>query len=466
MDTSTPSTHPGPRQERQDTAPSGARPPGPSARWLGLPLLREMSRDYLGFMGRLHQRHGDLVYMRLMHYRDYSLAHPDQIRELLIASHDHLVRWKRGIEVFTAVHGHSVLTAEGEDWKRRRQMLQPSFNPRQVEAFVPLMTQAADTALRRWDALSDFAFEHAMTQLTMDVILRSLFSHNDEAQSRRAADAVHQISVIAMREMYWPVSAPQWAPWKAPKREALRVLEQLVLSELARRRERPEAQADLLQHLLQLRDEQGQPLSPRRLRDECMTTFLAGHETSAAALTWWGWCMAAHPQAQARAIEEVDQVLQGRVPTAEDLPRLRWLGLCVKEVLRLYPPAPALFARTTTAPIRVGDYELPPGANVRLTPAITQRDPRWFEEPETFRPERFDPASGHAEIPRGAWLPFGAGPRVCLGSHFALTEITLIAAMILQRHRLTPVPGAPTPRPVLNIMLRPAQPLRLRLVRR
>lgn len=176
--------------------------------------------------------------------------------------------------------------------------------------------------------------------------------------------------------------------------------------------------------------------------------------------------MAAHPEAQRRAADEVDAVLGDRAPTAADLTRLPWLSLCIKETLRLYPPAPALFSRQLTGDMTIAGLRLPRGAMLRLTPGVIQRDPRWFDDPEAFRPERFDPAAGHREIPRGAWMPFGAGPRVCLGSHFALAEITLIAAMVLQRHRLAPAADAPPPTPVLNITLRPATPLRLRLTPR
>lgn len=456
------------------TAAHAALPPGPAPRWAGLPLMRAMREDYLGYMSRLQQRWGDVVYQRLLHLHDYSFFHPEQVRELLVAGHERLIRWERGTEVFASAHGQSVLVAEGAPWKRQRQMLQPGFSPKRVEGFAPLMVQAAQTALRHWEAQAAqaaFPFEAAMTQLTMDVILRSLFSRADvgaSTVSAQAAEAVHVLGVEAMAEMYWPANAPLWAPWKAAKRRALRTLEQLVRGELARRQALPEGAVppeDLLQMLLGLRDEQGQALDEQALRDECMTIFLAGHETSASALSWWGWCMAAHPEAQARAAAEVQALLgegpRARAPHMADLAQLPWLQASLKEALRLYPPGAALFTRRLTQPLTVAGYELPPGALLRLTPWVMQRDPRWFQEPAAFRPERFDPACGHPEIPRGAWMPFGVGPRVCLGSHFALTEMGLIAALILQRYELQPLPGAPAPRPVLNITLRPEQPLQL-----
>ncbi len=460
--------------------PIPAPVPGPPTRWGGLPEVLALRRDYLGHLRHLQQRYGDVVHQRLLGLDDFCFFHPDHVRELLIAGHDGMIRWERATAVFADAHGQSVLVAEGPAWQRQRRLLQPGFSPQRVTGFVPLMVDAARRALERLpaagvgsneDRAEVLDFESLMTLLTMDVILRTLFSAGDgDAAVAETAWAVHELGKVAMGEMYVPVSAPLWAPWKLGKRRALRSLDGLIRSHLATRRARARqgrpAPDDLLAMLMALRDEHGEPLDDTALRDECMTTFLAGHETSAAALTWWGWCMAAHPDAQRRAADEVDAVLGGREPGAADLTRLPWLSLCIKETLRLYPPAPALFSRRTTQALDIAGLRLPRGAMLRLTPGLIQRDPRWFEEPEAFRPERFDPAAGHREIPRGAWMPFGAGPRVCLGSHFALMEITLVAAMVLQRYRLAPVPEAPAPEPVLNITLRPATPLRLRLMPR
>ncbi|MDH0865729.1 cytochrome P450 [Mitsuaria sp. GD03876] len=449
--------------------------PGPRPRWAGLPEVLSMRRDYLGHFRRLQQRHGDVVHQRLLGLDDYNFFHPDHVRELLIASHDGMIRWQRATQVFADAHGQSVLVAEGPAWQRQRKLLQPGFSPQRVQGFVPLMVEASRQALDRavpaGAGAAEVDFEGLMTLLTMDVILQTLFATSGVERgeaSAEAAWAVHELGRVAMGEMYVPVSAPLWAPWKRGKRRALQALDGLIRGHVARRRaaEPAEAGGDLLALLMSLRDETGQGLDDTALRDECMTTFLAGHETTAAALTWWGWCMAAHPQAQRRAADEVDAVLGGRAPTAADLTRLSWLSLCIKETLRLYPPAPALFSRQASDTLSIAGLTLRRGALLRITPGVIQRDPRWFEDPDDFRPERFDPASGHAEIPRGAWMPFGAGPRVCLGSHFALTEITLVAAMVLQRFGLGAVPDAPPPEPVLQITLRPRHPLRLRLLPR
>ncbi|WP_430765582.1 cytochrome P450 [Roseateles flavus] len=458
------------------TPTTSALPPGPAG--LGFDRLRALSRDYLGPLRQWHAQYGDVVRQRFVHLVDYSFLHPDHIREVLVASHEQLIRWERGTEVFASAHGHSVLVAEGEAWQRQRQMLQPAFAPRRVESFVPRMVDAARESLQRWQGQPnfelDFDFESAMTQVTMEVIMRALFSRGDEQQGRAMAAAVHDLGIEAMQEFYWPVSAPLWMPWKARKRRALQLLKRFIEAEVDQRLARTEPRedtgadtgTDLLGLMLAAQDAQGQGFDAHALRDECMTTFLAGHETTAAALTWWGWCMASHPEEQRRVADELQAVLGERAPTAADLPQLPRLSRSFKESLRLYPPAAALFSRRTTAPVRVAGYTLPVGSMVRITPALTHRDPRWFLEPEAFRPDRFDPAAGHPEIPRGAWLPFGAGPRVCLGSHFALTEMSVIAALLLQRYELQTVPGRRAPQPRLDITLRPDVPLHLALKRR
>ncbi|MEO8299212.1 MAG: cytochrome P450 [Burkholderiales bacterium] len=467
------------------TPATPARPPGPSSAWFGIPLLRAMARDYLGFVQGLQHAHGDVSYMRLGFERAYDVFSPELVRELLVDHADSLVRWERGIAVFAQSHGHSVLIAEGARWQRQRRLLQPGFSPKRLKDYGALMVAAT---ARRLQALPvqgpvEVDFEHEMTQLTMDVILRTLFSSEAADEALAAEEAVRVLTHTAMHEMFMPMTLPDWLPLpgKARKRWALRALDELVLHHITQRRTRPrgaDATPDLLDMLLAVRDEQGQGLSAREIRDECMTTFQAGHETTATALTWWGHVMASHPAAAERATAEVDAALSGgtrlppsgpRAPGIEDLGALPYLTATLKEAMRLHPPVAALMSRRLVRDVQLGDvqrggWRLPKGALVRITPWVLHHDPRWFDEPETFRPERF--LAADAALPRGAYMPFGTGPRVCLGQHFALAEMTLIAAMLLQRFALQRIPGEPAPQPQLNVTLRPAHGLRLRLLPR
>lgn len=445
------------------------RPPGPSSAFFGLPLARRMFADYVGFHQRLHREHGDAVYMKLGPMRDYCFAHPDLVREALVEKGKSFIRWERGMKVFSRAHGQSVLITEGAVWQRQRRMLQPGFGPKRFEGYARQMVGASALAL---DALpvgdEPLDFEHAMTMLTMDVIMRTMFSSQVPEDGVAASRAVRVLSRSAMKEMFLPFDVPQWVPlpWRPETRRALAVLDGLVWRFVRERHASPGEHQDLLAMLMAVADDEGDQgrLGLQEIRDQCMTAFLAGHETTATALTWWGWAMAAHPEIARRAADEVDEVLGTRAPSYADLPRLPYLAQTIKETLRMHPPAASLFTRQAIEDVRIGPWTVPRGAMVLITPYVLHHDERWFEDPERFDPERFSPERAE-RIPRGAYLPFGLGPRVCIGNNFATMEMSLIAAMLLQRFELSLPAGSPPPRPVLNVTLRPADGMRLLLRR-
>lgn len=423
-----------------------------------------MSGDLLGALGEWRQTYGDMVHLRIWPEHQIVLTDPQLVRELLVSHHDALIRWERGVQVFSQLHGHSVLIAEGEPWRSKRHILQPEFSPKSVQSLIPAITGAAAKAFTQWRT-DDVAWpiESSLTSLAMDVIVQMMFSSEIDEDARIAERAVHEASVAGNAEMYWPASWPDWMPWKMAKRQAIGVLNRLIDRHVqARLALAPVAwPKDLLSRLLALHlgDPATWPL--KAVRDECMTTFLAGHETAAATLTWWTWCMAANPDAQAVARQEVHTILQGRTPTAEDLPSLAYLTQTLQETLRLYPAAPVLLTRRSIRPVTLGGWQLPARTMFTVPLQLMHHDPRWFPDPHAFRPERF--AAKAPDMPRGAFLPFGTGPRVCLGQHLAMTEMTLIAAMFLQRFAVTTPTGMAAPRPVFNITLRPDQPLSLKL---
>ncbi len=442
--------------------------PGPARRWWGLPHLAAMKRDYLGFCSRLHHDHGDLARLAILHERSVELMHPELVREVMVDQADALKRWGRGPEVFSQLMGQSVLVTEGAVWQRQRRTLMQAFTPRRVAGYAALMVDTArsalDAALPPGQPEGTVAIDTLMSHLTMDVILRTLFGARAGDDTAQAADAVQVLSAAAFNEMFMPFTLPDWLPLpgKAAKRQALRHMNALIGGHLA---QTCAGEGTLLARLRALRDEDsGQPLSEQEVFDQCMVSFQAGHETSATALLWWAWLLATHPQAATRAADEVHGLLAGRDPGPDDLPRLPWLGATLKEAMRLYPPVAALMTRRATAPVTVGGHRLPARTLLRITPWVLHHDARWFAEPERFDPGRFMPDA--PPPPRGAYIPFGLGARVCLGQHFAVLEMTLVAAMLLQRYRLLPPVGGPAPKPAMHVTLRPAQPLRLLLQRR
>lgn len=454
-----------------------ARPPGPSPRWWGLPLLWAMRRDYLAFEENMRRRHGALCFLRLGQERAWNLMSPALVREALVDHADALIRWERGVEVFAQTFGQSVLVTEGSTWQRQRRMLMPAFSPRRVAGYAGLMCDAGQRALEAavppGQREATVRMDTLWNGVTMEVILHTLFGPAAHADAQALSAATQTLSAIGFQEMFYPWTAPDWLPLpgKAAKRRALKTLRQTVQRQIDAHGPGAEGAGldcppeDLLSMLLALRDEaSGQALSPQELFDQCMVTFQAGHETTATALLWWSRLMADHPEAAARAQAEVDQRLQGRVPTAADAPALQWLNATLKEALRLYPPAAALMTRRTTAPISLGGYVVPAGHLLRITPWLLHRDDTLFPQATSFRPERFlDEA---VPPPRGAWMPFGTGPRVCIGQHFALLEMTLLAALLLQRYALAPPADDAPWTPVMHVTLRPAGPALLRLQRR
>lgn len=435
--------------------------PGPPQRWWGLPQLAAMRRDYLAVLEQQRSR-GDLVRQRILNERIVDVFSPSLVRELMVDHADALIRWQRGPEVFAELMGQSVLVTEGAIWQRQRRTLMQAFTPKRVAGYAALMTEAALAGLARV-AEGEVALEHLYSHLTMDVISRTLFSAPIGDDTAAAADAVQLLSETALAEMFWPVTLPDWLPLpgKAAKRRAHRLLRGLLATRIRGHQPADGEHPDLLSMLKALRDETtGAELSAKEIHDQCMVSFQAGHETSATALLWWSGLMASHPEAQARARVEVDAVLDGRRPTAEDATALPWLCATLKEAMRLYPPVAGLMTRRLTREITLGGVRLPALTLVRVTPWLLHRDAQTWREPLAFRPERFMP--GAAEVPRGAYIPFGLGPRVCLGQHFATLEMTLIAALVLQRFTLADA-GAGLPRPRMGVTLRPANGLRLRL---
>jgi cytochrome P450 len=447
------------------------RPPGPRDHLFGLRLLRQMERDLLGFWHDQHRRHGDTICVRLAHLDCYSFTHPEQIREVLVDKAQSFIRFERHMQVLGQVHGQSLLITEGEAWQKQRRTLQPGFSPKRFPHYAQQMTDAIAQMLATIpaDGQTPLDFEHAMNMLAADVILRTMFSGKVSQDTTDIERAVRTLSEIGYEEMFSPFSLPDWLPLprKLEKRNALRLLDGLIWSHIEARRAEPETGDDLLGMLLSAADKEGDGsvMTDQEVRDQLMTIFMAGHETTAAGLAWAGWVLAAHPEIAAKATEEVDRVLGARVPSFADLAHLPWLGMVIKETLRLYSPSAGVFMRRAVEDVQIGQWPVPKGSLVSILSVVPHLDERWFQNPGQFDPSRFD-ADTARNIPRGAYFPFGTGPRVCIGNSFATMEMTLILAMLLQRFAIRPSPGQGKPGVRMQVTVRPEGGLRLTLQRR
>jgi cytochrome P450 len=450
-------------------------PPGPRDWTFGLSQLSRIKQDVLGYYTELHRRYGDVVSLRLGPYRSYVFYHPDAVREVLVAKAKQFRRFPRPLQVLAQWNGQSVIITEGDEWLRQRRMVQPAFHPRRFERYASCMVARTRNRLDRWLKTIETAggieteIGKEMTDLTLEIIAKTMFDAEVSADATDLGRAVAILSEIAVKEMQSPWTLPDWLPLpeKRRKRWAMRRLDETVRRFIRDWRASGVDKGDLLSMLLLAVDEEGDggSFTDEQVRDQCMTLLIAGHDTTAAGLTWLFYCLARQPQAAALVHQELDAVLGGRAPTANDLPQLSYTERVVKETLRLYPPAIAVFMRQALTGVDIAGYTLPRHSLVQLFPYICQHDPRWFPEPERFDPDRFLPERQRS-LPPFAYFPFGGGPRVCIGNTFAMMEMTLVAAALLQHLKVELAAGQGEAEPDALMSLRPRGEVRLRWTRR
>jgi cytochrome P450 len=441
-------------------------PPGPRS-FLGLKFARAMQRDVFGFSMDLARRYGDAAYFRIGPLRFFQFTHPAQVQEVLVKQAKKLHKPKRVKEVFGRWDGQGLLLSEGDLWVRQRRLVQQAFQPRRVEGYAAVMAQLAGEMVARWQSRTEIDLVEAMHSVTLDIVCKTLFGFtaDDHAGIR---DAVQDLQDAALLEFGRLMPVPDWLPIASKRRmrAAIRYMNHLLDTIIRQHHEAGQDRGDLLSMLLLSVDHEGdgRGMSHQQVRDEAMTLLLAGHETTATTLVWTLYLLARHPQAQEQAAAAVREVLGDRPPTAADVPRLTAIDCAIKEAMRLYP-AVYFTSREAAEEVEIGGYQIPPGSQIHLLLYAMYHDARWFAEPEEFRPQRF--AGGREEqLPACAFVPFGAGPRVCIGRSMAMIEATLIVATVLQKYRLSLAPGQAEPTPVAQVSLHPAGPVRLVLAPR
>lgn len=413
-----------------------SKAPGPPTLqfFLNLPQFR---KDPLSGFFQAALTFGDVVRYRGV-WVSHQLSHPDHIQQVLQANFANY-RKGRGYRILKLSLGEGLLTSEGALWQRQRKMTQPSFLGPQVASFVGTMADNCLAMLRRWETYAgkNEAFDVVpdFMRLTLNIAAQVLFTTNLEADAesiRRTLDIGRDYSV----DRAWSIFPP---PLSIPTRRnreyraALANIHGIMDRIIAERRRAPARVPDLLTMLMEARDETGEPMSDKQLRDEVITLLTAGHETTTLALAWTCFLIGTRPEVVERMAAEA-AFLNGRAPAYEDLMKLRYSRMVVEESMRLYPPVWTL-ARTAVQEDEIGGYHVPAGSEILIFPYVTQRHPKWWPEADKFRPERFAPENSAAR-PRYAYLPFGAGPRTCIGLNFAMTEILVALTMLLQRFRM------------------------------
>jgi len=435
------------------------RPLGPKPHFLvgNMPLA---SADPLAVFLGWAREYGDIFYYRAAWIQVYFLNHPDLIEAVLVRNYqnflkDHVVRKSRWF------FGDGLLTNEGESWLRQRRLSQPAFHRERIASYARTMTGYADQMLASWKDRETRDIHQEMMQLTLRIVVRALFNvESEEIGEISAAMNVLMRNSVGLRLLLPPIARYLPTPAMIEFRRAVRQLDDTVYGFIARHRTVESDSGDLLSMLMQARDEDGSQMTDKQLRDEVMTFLLAGHETTALALSWTWHLLAQNPEAEEKLHAELDRALDCRAPSFSDLPALAYAERVIKESMRLYPPAWSL-ARTVIKEFDVGGYRIPAGANVVMSTWIMHRDSRFFPEPEKFDPDRWLPERSQ-KLPRFAYFPFGGGPRQCIGAAFAMMETTLLLATIAQRFRFRTVAGHPIV-PVPSFTLRPKHGIKMML---
>jgi cytochrome P450 len=422
-------------------------------------------RDQLGFYEVCAREYGDFVQTRMGPFRVLLIYHPDAIEELLVTRNRDFIK-SPGVRLLRPLLGDGLLLSEGATWLRQRRLMQPAFHRQRVAGYGDVMSAFAERHVTGWKAGETIDVHAEMMALTQAIVGKTLFDADvsgDAQDAPQAAKVLAEDFGIRLRSFRL---LPYWFPMprNLRSRRAVGRLDRVVHRIIAERLASHEDRGDLLSMLVQAQDaDDGTRMTERQVRDEVMTIYMAGHETTAVALSWAWYLLAQHPEADARLAEEVRDVLGGRRPTVADLPRLKYAEMVMMESMRLYPPAYGL-GRQATTPSEIRGQAVARG-DIFIAPAwVVHRDRRWFEEPEAFRPERWGKDLVQ-RLPRFAYFPFGGGPRQCIGNSFALIEAILILAAIAQRFRLSLVPGqriTPTP----YVTLRPEPGIRVHLARR
>jgi len=440
------------------------QPRGPRGHLL-LGSLRDFQRDQLAFYSSCARDYGDVVATRFGPLRVLLLYHPDTIEEVLVTRNRDFVK-SPGVRVLRPLLGEGLLLSEGSTWLRQRRLVQPAFHRQRLAGYGEIMTAYAERRLADWKDSQVIDVHAEMMALTLQIVGKTLFDADVSDQTDAVGHAANVLMELFGARLRSFRLLPDWAPTPANLRSgrAIRRLDEVVYRMIAARRASGEDRGDLLSILLHAQDaDQGTRMTDRQVRDEAMTLFMAGHETTAVALSWTWYLLARHPEVEARLAEELSTVLAGRAPTLADLPKLTYAERVVTESMRLYPPA-FVMGRQATSPTEVAGHPVARNVIVIMPTWVVHRDPRWFDEPEAFRPDRWADERARS-LPRYAYFPFGGGPRQCIGNTFATMEAVLVLATIAQRYRLTLVPGQRVT-PATHVTLRPEPGIRMVVTRR
>ncbi len=416
-------------------------PPGPRARPLVGNLL-DYSRNPLDFLTRSAREHGDVVRLKFPGPPAYLLSNPEHIEQVLVRNNRNFIK-DRVTRGQLSILGDGLLTSDGDFWRRQRRLAQPAFHRERVENYAATMVTYTERMLEGWRDGEERDVHRDMMRLTLEIVAKTLVDADIADEAEKIGTALGTIMAhfsdqgngVFLRMI--PDSVP--TPSNLRFRRANRRLEEFIYGIIEERRQSGRDTGDLLSMLLHARDEDGSRMSDEQLRDEVMTIIMAGHETTAIALSWTFYLLGKHPKAEEKLYSEIKEALNGRPPTVADLPNLPYVDAVIKESMRLYPPAWAI-GREAVEDCEIGGYHVPAGTQLFISQWVVHHDPRNFENSNNFDPDRW---TGDLEtrLPKFAYFPFGGGPRLCIGQSFTKMEANLLLTTIAQKFKLELVPG-------------------------
>jgi len=434
-------------------------PPGPPPNLIRS-LFGAMQQNPLDYFTAMAQQYGDVSGMRIGKFRSLFINHPDLIEDVLV-NNSRKYHKGRILQANKYLFGEGLLTSEGDFWLRQRRLAQPAFHRARVSAYAATMAEYTEELVSTWRNGEERDIHEEMMQLALRIVGKTLFDADVTQDAKEVGETLDILLHIAAN-FGRTILVPLWVPTPRNIRAKLGIkrLEKVIYRIIAERRANGRDTGDLLSILLQAQDEDGTRMNDRQLRDETITLFLAGHETTANTLSWTWWLLAQNPAVEKKFHEELDGVLGGRAPEVDDLPKLAYLSNVLTESLRLYPTAWGM-ARLAAEEHEIAGYPVRPGYGVAFAQWVIHRDARWFDAPLEFRPERWD--NGLAkQLPRFAYFPFGGGPRQCIGNTFALMEASVVLATIGQKFRFQLVPNHKVT-PLASITLRPKNGIQMTL---
>jgi cytochrome P450 len=432
-------------------------PPGPSYGFRNWSLGPLNSGDPLKYFTGIIREYGDVVGLRIFNFRILLINHPDHIEDVLV-NHPRKFIKGRVLQANKRVFGRGLLTSEGDFWLRQRRLAQPAFHRARIAGYSSTMVEYTERLLHEWQDGEERDIHKEMMRLTLQIVGKTLFDADVERDAKdigKSMELLLELGADFRRTLF----IPQWLPTPTNIRQerAIRQIEKVLYRIIAEKRASGRDAGDLLSMLLAAQDDDGSGMTDKQLRDEAITLFLAGHETTANTLSWTWWLLAQNPAVEAKFHAELRTVLAGRAPSLDDLPKLVYTNHIITESLRLYPPAWGT-ARTAIEDHEIAGYSVPKGSGVSFAQWTVHRDARWYDAPDEFRPERWE-GDLLKPLPRFAYFPFGGGPRQCIGNTFALMETALILATIAQQFRFRLVEGHPVV-PLASITLRPRHGIR------